>query len=620
MVKSILLCNESSTIYNKYDVVINWSSCEENENSFSIPRTIEDNADQFKSQYLDWIYTLGRNEVNGKSVIEHLSIREDFSLWWMSLIFEKSQWKSPRIYQVFQLLALELILERLENVGAIDVTVDDKYICSLVKQWCSKHNIVYKNIFLQNRNKVPMSFTGALKRFPHVIRAIGWLGYYSFSRWPKKNLNPDYKLSDEKDAICIVSYFFNLEIGSMNRGVFCTKYWTKLHQVLAKSGKNVNWVHLFEKSDYCPTPKKAEKLVGNLNNNAYIFERHGLIDQSLDIGILVNTLRDYWKLILVSFKLRTVSQNFIAFGSEMDFWTIMSYDWKCSLFGKTAIANCLYLNIFEKVFKNIPKQNQGLYLLENQPWERAMIYAWKKNNHGQIIGAPHTVVSYWDLRHFYSVNEYHENTVNKIPLPDIVALNGDSAVRAYKEYDFPKNRIKNVEALRYLYLKDLPKEKNNTKDASLRLLVIGDCDPVVTNSQIRLLTECLSLMNQSVDILIKPHPLLPINCIDYPDIDFDVTSRSLGELTSKYDIAFASNPTAAAVDIYLSEKKVLVMQSCNTFNMSPLRGYKGVEFVKSAEELAVLLSEFTNNSTMLIDQNFFFLNNELPKWKELLYI
>jgi len=54
--------------------------------------------------------------------------------------------------------------------------------------------------------------------------------------------------------------------------------------------------------------------------------------------------------------------------------------------------------------------------------------------------------------------------------------------------------------------------------------------------------------------------------------------------------------------------------------MSPLRGYKGVEFVKSAEELAVLLSEFTNNSTMLIDQNFFFLNNELPKWKELLYI
>ncbi len=78
MGKNLLLCSEPSTIYNKYDVIINWSSCEENENTYSIPRTIEDNADQFKSQYLDWIYTLGRNKVNGKSVIDHLSIREVF--------------------------------------------------------------------------------------------------------------------------------------------------------------------------------------------------------------------------------------------------------------------------------------------------------------------------------------------------------------------------------------------------------------------------------------------------------------------------------------------------------------------------------------------------------------
>lgn len=619
MGKNLLLCSEPSTIYNKYDVIINWSSCEENENTYSIPRTIEDNADQFKSQYLDWIYTLGRNKVNGKSVIDHLSIREDFSLWWMSLIFEKSKWKSPRIYQVFQLLALELILNRLENVEVLNVTVDDKHVCSSIKQWCLKHKVVYKHIALQNINKGPMSFMWVLKKFPHLIRAIGWFTYYVFSRWPKNNTNSSYEFFDEKDAICILSYFFNLDADSMDRGIFCTKYWTKLHQVLAKSDKNVNWIHLFVKSDYCPTPKKAEKLVDGLNKNANIYERHSLIDQALDLALLINTLKDYWKLILASFKLRTVSQNFIAFGSEMNLWTIMSDDWKCSLFGKTAIANCLYLNIFEKVLKNIPKQRQGLYLLENQPWERAMIYAWKKNNHGQIVGVPHTAVSYWDLRHYYSANEYHENTTNKTPLPDTVALNGNAAVRAYKESDFPQDRIKNVEALRYLYLKELQEEKS-IKNSNLRLLVIGDCDSVVTNAQIKLLTECMNLTNQNIDILIKPHPLLQINCIDYPEIDFDVTSTPFGQLTSKYDIAFASNPTAAAVDIYLSEKKVLIMQSCNEFNMSPLKGYKGVEFVKTAEELAVCLSEFTHDSTMLVDQNFFFLDSELPRWKKLLYI
>jgi surface carbohydrate biosynthesis protein (TIGR04326 family) len=620
MRRKLLLCNESSIAHTEYDVVISWSSCKESENSYSIPQTIEDNADQFKLQYLDWIYALGRKKVRKKNVVKHLSVREDFSLWWMSLIFEKSQWKSPRIYQVFQLLALESILRRFENVGVLDVEVDDKDICRSIEHWCSKHNIVYKNIALKNTNKMSMSFAGSLQKFPHVIRAMGWLTYYTFSRWPKKNLNSNYEFSNEKDAICIVSYFFNLDSDSMNHGFFYTKYWTKLHQELAKSDKNVNWIHLFVKSDYCPTSKKAEELVDGLNKNTSAFEKHGLIDQNLDLSLLVNTLKDYWKLILASYQLRTVGQNFRVPNSEMNFWTIMSNDWKCSLFGKTAMANCLYLNIFEKIFKNMPKQNQGLYLLENQPWERAMIYAWKKNNHGQIVGVPHTVVSYWDLRHFYSVNEYHENTVNKIPLPDAVALNGDSAISAYQESGFSKDKIKSVEALRYLYLKDLKKEIHNAQDINLRLLVIGDCDPIVTNSQIRLLTECLDLMNHNVDILIKPHPLFPINCIDYPEIDFDVTSTSLGQLTSKYDIAFASNPTAAAVDIYLSNKKVLIMQSCNTFNMSPLRGSRGVEFVKTAEELAVCLSEFTNDSNICIDQNFFFLNNELPKWKMLLNI
>ena len=149
---------------------------------------------------------------------------------------------------------------------------------------------------------------------------------------------------------------------------------------------------------------------------------------------------------------------------------------------------------------------------------------------------------------------------------------------------------------------------------------MGGHDPHSTKFQMELLIDCLELMDREINILVKPHPLSSIKKSDYPKLNFQVTFSPLKEVVSKYNVVFSSNQTAAAVDIYLSEIKVFIMQDCNTFNMSPLRGYKGVEFVKSAEELATCLSEFTNDSNTSIDQNFFFLNNELPKWKALLNI
>ena len=62
------------------------------------------------------------------------------------------------------------------------------------------------------------------------------------------------------------------------------------------------------------------------------------------------------------------------------------------------------------------------------------------------------------------------------------------------------------------------------------------------------------------------------------------------------------------------------MLSDNAFNMSPLRGYSEVDFVRTAEEMVACVSAFSDNSTILINKNFFNLDNALPKWKKLLNI
>ena len=278
----------------------------------------------------------------------------------------------------------------------------------------------------------------------------------------------------------------------------------------------------------------------------------------------------------------------------------------------------MYLNIFEKVFKEMPKQSQGLYLLENQPWEKCMIYAWRKYGHGQIIGVPHAAVSYWDLRYSLHPNEYLNFNANATPLPDNVALNGVAAINMYIEGGLALHRIKEVEALRYLYLSNLQTNTRSVVDNGINLLVLGGHDLHSTKTQMELLINSLELIDREVNIFVKPHPLSFIQESDYPKLNFQVILSPLGEIISKYNVVFSSNQTAAAVDVYLSKKKVLIMQDCNTFNLSPLRGFAGVEFIKTAKELAACLSENTDDSNMLIDQNFFFLDNELPKWRKLL--
>ena len=84
---------------------------------------------------------------------------------------------------------------------------------------------------------------------------------------------------------------------------------------------------------------------------------------------------------------------------------------------------------------DIPKQKKGLYLLENQNWERALVHAWRRHGHGQLIGVVTTPIRYWDLRYFDNLSnsdELSNSTKSKLKLrPDFIALNGPSSLKFY---------------------------------------------------------------------------------------------------------------------------------------------------------------------------------------------
>src|SRR3990172_153193 len=122
--------------------------------------------------------------------------------------------------------------------------------------------------------------------------------------------------------------------------------------------------------------------------------------------------------------------------------------------GPVAISNLLWIELFDVALRDLPHQKKGLYLCENQAWERAFIHAWRKYGHGQLIAVAHSTVRFWDLRYFIDPRTPRSQDPYPMPQADLMALNGKAARDAYLSVDRPKETIVECEALRYGYVID----------------------------------------------------------------------------------------------------------------------------------------------------------------------
>ena len=59
-------------------------------------------------------------------------------------------------------------------------------------------------------------------------------------------------------------------------------------------------------------------------------------------------------------------------------YPLFATDWRKSWIEFEGILNIFYMLLFEKVLSTIPHQKLGLFLYENQGWERIFIHLWKK--------------------------------------------------------------------------------------------------------------------------------------------------------------------------------------------------------------------------------------------------
>lgn len=597
--------------------VYRWNGLAETASVRSLLRYAETHGERLRRKYLEWIHDLGESRIEGKRIIDHLALGAGLSYWWMTLLAEKSFYKSP-ITDAIRLLAVEEIVFE-QKPGVLRLVSANRILHETLRDLCHRLAIDYEWKRIA-RARSP-GLRDGYRALPHGVQALASLARHLFARWPLRRACAA-RWFDGDRALFFCSYFIHLDRESCAAGTFHSHHWEGLPKLLHENGYATNWIQHYLPSGTVPNTRTANEWLRTFNCNGEEHGFHRFLDAYLSWRVVLRVLAGWFQLTLLSLRLGNIGRAFHPPGSRLSLWPLLRRDWNASMRGAVAINNLLLIELFDIALRDLPHQGKGLYLCENQAWERALIHAWRKYRHGQLIAVAHATVRFWDLRYFADRRTLRSSGPGVMPQADLVALNGKAAVSAYLDVGFPREAIAECEALRYGYLKGFRVGRSaGPGNGKTNVLILGDYLPSATIQMLQLLVAADRRMAGSATYTVKPHPGFTVAPADFPTLQLKVVTDPVGNILRDFDIAYSSNMTSTAVDAYLGGLPVVVMLDETELNFSPLRGQTGVRFVSTPEELGDALQVVGGASSQEPDRDgFFFLDPKLPRWKRLLSI
>jgi surface carbohydrate biosynthesis protein (TIGR04326 family) len=242
--------------------------------------------------------------------------------------------------------------------------------------------------------------------------------------------------------------------------------------------------------------------------------------------------------------------------------------------------------------------------LENQAWEKALVTAWKNYGHGDIIGYTPTSINYWHMYNF-------DNSRNNYSSPTKIFISSTEGYKLLKrQYDNKKVKIHKIESLWFNYL--IAKKIILNKYNSL-VLILGDYDSI-NNYKVFDIVSNSNLIKKN-RVLFKAHPH---DLTKYTLENIDQTKESNNYFFNKASLIISAGSTAAVLEYLYFGKKVFIYDNPFNLDFSPVKHLKYKLRFSSIEDFNNLLKTNINRSSVIKNfNNYYFLNKNLKKWREL---
>lgn len=577
--------------------------------TISLPQYIETNGDRLRERILSFINQIGSSEIDGRTVIEHLIIAPNFSYWWMTLFACKRWNDSSRLIDAVKLIAFEEVLLD-KKISKISVSNNDFELKTIIKEWCQSNSFNFHDISAGSRH-LGLRETKA-KLIPPPIKAIIALVRAILNR---RELGLRQHLVDTEVDTLFIDHFSRFNTKSAEHGEFVSGFWEPLlgH---GKESRRTVFLHNFVRTSDTPRLSVASDLIRKLNSNSDN-RQHQLLDSPIGLRTMIHVLAIYLRLFMARFRVRKVRDQFTPLDSDLNLWPLFKGEWRDSLSGSTAINHSILIADIERFSDVLPSCNRIIYLMENQPWEMAVLQIFMNRRQETLIGYPHSTIRFWDLRYWTAKHNSGLSPFAPQPTPHQVAANGPHARLSLESSGFRFQGIVDVEALSYLYLEH--PDKLIIDDSRQRLLVLGDFFPTQNRALLELLGDVDAELLSRFQITFKAHPLCQVDGSWMSALKMKTDIRPLAEQLRDCDIVLSTNGTSASAEAYQFGARVITILNGNTPNFSPLRDTPGAHFVSSSKELEEAL-EIQIVSPSLGGDDYFWVDNSLARWRNLLSI
>jgi len=568
---------------------------------------IEKNSDKLKEIFLNSINKFENLNFFGKKLKEQFEVSGHYNLWDMSLIKEKNPYKTEAIFQAIKYFAILKILSDYKNIKKVHFVNFDKNFTSIIKNSSKIKNInkvyfdsVSINIYFKNKfiNLIKSSFfLGQLFFIYYILRL------FKFKKIKKNNFF--------NNKIIILNYFTQYDKKKFASGKFISDKWLNIKKIF----KKIDWLNIFLPNEDFRNYNSLDQFLAK-NKNSISF--YSFINSYLNIKIILLIFRDYYKCILIFFLIRI--KIFLRKDSEAyDFYQIFKIDFFKSFKGYYALENLLYIHLFDRFFSLIPHQPLGLYLLENQPWEKAFLNSWKKYNHGKLVGYVHTTINYWHLNYFESKKAYQNNYgVFKKFLPDYIFTHSQQSKNFLIKQGIKRNICHTVEVLRYN--RNLNIYKNfNTSNYIRKILIVGDYESKFNDNFLKVVSDFIKHKNNldyKFDFYFKPHPSNKILYNSFFLDEVKIVTDNIDKIVNNFYLILCANSTSASIEALQYGAKLLIYYDDSQFDLSPFKktdiNYKNYTF-SNASKLIKLINK---KKFLFTRKKYFKYSEHFNLWKK----
>ena len=605
-------------------LIVSWGDMVVRPGIISLPQKTEEQASSLKEEYLRWIYDFGQSELNGQSLVFYLKIFDNLSFWWLTSIAEKSPFLCKSIFQIFKLRTLEKIYSD-NHCQTLVYQGNNKTLHSVLRTWFMELGHPYKWIPVSSNRPIGSTASSnktLIQKSPYILQGFAWIIKRWFERWRHLNpAHPDAEKSDQAPRPTIVTFFPNIYIDRLKNGVFRSKYWEKLHDYIKTEKLPVDWIWFYFGSKD-PSFKEVVGLKDECNRKSEGNQRYFLLEEFLSGNGLWKSLVLYLRLRRKAQGLSHLQKAFRLSDSKINFFPMLEKDWHHSLFGIGAIENITWAIMFDSMAQKLPTSPWGLYTWENQTWERALVSAWKRHRPAsKVLGYEHSSIRLRDLRLFSDPRTYEGKKIEEFPIPDILGINSSAGLKWMRESGYPSRKTTRIEALRYFHLKNkFGCFKKPIPISGRKLLMVAGIIPEEVRFQIQLLKHANEKrgLEKYKEVWIKPHPGLPLdNILKELKLDFKFTliTDPIIELMESADVVYCSNSSGTSLEAAWLGVPLIILAASDSMNLNPLFGFPDQHFVKNCPDLILNLE---NPKTVDISKDYFFLDENLKSWDEIL--